>query len=92
MGYLTNILNPKATLFMLALFTQVISPDTILGVKALLGVEMAFSTFLWFAFVATVLTHKSINKHFRGVKHYFEKVFGAILVGLGIKVALGTHK
>jgi len=28
MGFLTNLLNPKMTLFFLALFTQIIGPET----------------------------------------------------------------
>lgn len=92
MGFLTNALNPKATLFFLALFTQVINPNTAAGIKMLYGAEMSVATFVWFAIVATVLTHKRVSKVFANTKHYFEKAFGAILVGLGIKVALGSHK
>ena len=92
MGFLTNALNPKATLFFLALFTQVISPGTPLFVKALYGAEMSVATFLWFALVATLLTHKRVNRIFSSAKFYLEKAFGVILVGLGIKVAFGAHK
>jgi len=92
MGFLTNALNPKATLFFLALFTQVISPHTALGIKVIYGAEMSLATFAWFSFVAVVLTHKSINKAFSTIKPKLEKVFGVILVALGLKVALGAHK
>lgn len=92
MGFLTNALNPKATLFFLALFTQVISVDTALGVKALYGMEMAVATFMWFAFVAVVLTHSKVNTVFSKIRFQLEKVFGVILIALGIKVALGSHK
>ncbi len=92
MGFLTNALNPKATLFFLALFTQVIDPSTPLAIKTLYGIEMAFATFAWFSIVALLLTHKRINRLFSGIKHYIEKLFGVILIGLGIKVALGAQK
>lgn len=92
MGFLTNALNPKATLFFLALFTQVINPQTALGIKMLYGVEMSLATFAWFSFVAIVLTHQSINKVFTNIKPKLEKAFGVILVALGLKVALGAHK
>lgn len=90
MGFLTNALNPKATLFFLALFTQVINPETALGVKAIYGLEMSVVTFAWFAVVALLLTHRRVNKAFAGVKHYVERFFGAVLIALGIKVALGS--
>lgn len=92
LGFLTNALNPKATLFFLALFTQVINPQTPVFIKAIYGAEMTIATFVWFGFVATILTHKRVNRGFAGIKHYLEKLFGAVLIALGIKVALGTHK
>ena len=92
LGFLTNALNPKATLFFLALFTQVISPHTVAGIKVLYGFEMAIVTFAWFALVAVILTHNRVNALFGGIKHYLEKVFGVILVALGLKVAFGAHK
>lgn len=87
LGFLINALNPKATLFFLALFTQVINPQTPLGIKILYGSEMSVATFVWFAFVATILTHKTVNRAFAHIKRYLEKAFGVILVGLGLKVA-----
>lgn len=92
LGFLTNALNPKATLFFLALFTQVINPETATFIKVLYGLEMSAVTFAWFALVALLLTHKRVNRAFSGIKHYLEKVFGGILIALGIKVALGAHK
>ncbi|MFO0971148.1 MAG: LysE family transporter [Candidatus Saccharimonadales bacterium] len=92
LGFLTNALNPKATLFFLALFTQVINPETSMLLKAFYGLEMSVATFVWFSIVAVLLTHRRINKIFSGIKHHLEKVFGAVLIALGIKVALGAHK
>lgn len=91
LGFLTNALNPKATLFFLALFTQVINPSTPLAVKLLYGAEMTIATFSWFAVVATLLTHRRVGNLFSGVKHHIEKAFGAVLVALGVKVALGSR-
>ncbi len=92
LGFLTNVLNPKVTLFFLALFTQVINPETPVGFKMVYGAVMSLQTFMWFGFVALVLTHKRVNRLFSGIKHYLERVFGVILIALGLKVALGTSK
>lgn len=92
MGFLTNALNPKATLFFVALFTQIINHNTALGIKVLYGAEMSVATFVWFAVVASALTHRRINKLFLGVRTHLERVFGVILVGLGISVALDLRK
>jgi RhtB (resistance to homoserine/threonine) family protein len=86
-GFLTNALNPKATLFFFSLFTQVISPTTPLIIQSLYGIEMAFMTALWFTIVATIITHQKIQSKFSKVQHHTEKVFGALLILIGIKVA-----
>lgn len=91
MGFLTNALNPKATLFFLAVFTQVIDLNTPLGIKVLYGLEMSLATFLWFAAVAIILSHTRIKQRFSKIQHYIEKTMGAMLIALGIKVAL-SHK
>jgi RhtB (resistance to homoserine/threonine) family protein len=90
MGFLTNALNPKATLFFLALFTQVINPATPLWIKGGYGIEMCIATFAWFAFVAVVLSGKRINNAFGRIKHHIDRLFGIVLVALGLKVAFGT--
>lgn len=87
MGFLTNALNPKATLFFLALFTQVIDASTPIWVKMFYGVEMAVVTALWFSLVTLLFTHHRVVHVFSGIKHYIDRVFGVALIGLGIKVA-----
>jgi RhtB (resistance to homoserine/threonine) family protein len=89
LGFLTNALNPKATIFFLALFTQVISPSTPMLAKVLYGAEMSLATFAWFSLVALVLTQKRVSHAFAGIKHHIDRLFGAVLVALGIKVAAG---
>ncbi|MBI4054143.1 MAG: LysE family transporter [Candidatus Doudnabacteria bacterium] len=91
-GFLTNVLNPKVTLFFLALFTQVISPDTPKVVQALYGLEMSTMTFVWFALVATLLSHRKVKERFSFMQHHLQRAFGAVLIALGIKVALSSSK
>lgn len=90
-GFLTNVLNPKATLFFLALFTQVIHQTTPLYIKLFYGVEMSLMTFVWFALVSLVFTNKVVKTKFSQIQHYLEKATGLILVALGIKVAVSTR-
>jgi RhtB (resistance to homoserine/threonine) family protein len=87
-GFLTNVLNPKATLFFLAVFTQVIHTTTPTFVKVLYGIEMSAMTFVWFSFVAAILSHSKIKEKFTKIQHHVERGMGAVLIGLGLKVAL----
>ena len=90
-GFLTNALNPKATLFFLALFTQVIDPATPLWVQLLYGIEMITMTFVWFAFVSLVFSNPLLKRKISAVQHHIERVTGVVLIALGIKVALSSR-
>ena len=92
MGFLTNVLNPKVTLFFLALFTQVINPHTPKIIQVLYGIEMSTMTFIWFTLMAIILSHSLIRTRFAAIQHYLERSFGVILITLGIKVALSSSK
>ncbi|MBI3331692.1 LysE family transporter [Candidatus Peregrinibacteria bacterium] len=88
MGFLCNVLNPKASLFFLALFTQVIAPETPLGIQLFYGVYMSLATFVWFSFVASVFSLSAIRRFFKRIQLGLERTMGAILILLGLKVAL----
>lgn len=90
-GFITNVTNPKATLFFLSLFTIVISPSTPLWLKLLMGGEMSIVTFVWFALVATVFSHSYVKQRIAKIQHYAERFIGVVLIGLGIEVALSSR-
>ena len=91
-GFLTNGLNPKATLFFLSLFTVVIAPDTPLIVQAFYGVYMAFATALWFSGVSLVFGSSRVRILFSKVGHWFERFMGGALLLLGLKLAITSQK
>lgn len=87
-GFITNGLNPKATLFFLSLFTVVISPQTPLGVQAAYGVYLALATTGWFVLVALLFSHSRVRSGFFRLGHWFDRLMGAVLIGLGGHLAL----
>ncbi|MGL4318808.1 MAG: LysE family translocator [Pseudomonas sp.] len=86
-GFVTNGLNPKATLFFLSLFTVVINPHTPLLVQAGYGVYLACATALWFCLVALLFSQQRVRAGFSRMGHWFDRLMGVVLVGLGIKLA-----
>jgi RhtB (resistance to homoserine/threonine) family protein len=90
-GFFTNVLNPKATLFFLALFTQVINPATPKYIQLLYGAEMIAMTVVWFSIVAVVFSSHRMKSKLHTVQHYIECATGAVLLALGIKVAFTAH-
>lgn len=91
-GFVTNGLNPKATLFFLSLFTVVINPHTPLLVQGGYGVYLAVATALWFCLVAMLFSQRRIRDGFARMGHWFDRLMGAVLVGLGIKLAFTELK
>lgn len=87
-GFVTNGLNPKATLFFLSLFTVVISPDTPLLVQAGYGLYLAGATALWFLLVAWLFSRGRVRADFARMGHWFDRLTGAVLIGLGARLAL----
>lgn len=87
-GFLTNILNPKATLFFLGLFTIVISSATPRFVLVIAGAIMVVNTALWFGFVAVLFTQRRIRPFFERFQGYLNRIFGGILILLSIRIAM----
>lgn len=88
MGFVTNGLNPKATLFFLALFTVVIDHDTPLPVQAGYGAYLALATICWFLLVAWLFSRPRVRAGFARMGHWFDRATGALLMGLGARLAL----
>lgn len=83
-GVLTNVLNPKATLFFVALFAAVITGDTPLSLRVALGAWIVLSTGAWFSFVALSLGHARVRGWLAAHAHWIDRATGVILIALGI--------
>lgn len=91
-GFMTNGLNPKATLFFLSLFTVVIDPHTPLLVQAGYGVYLALATGLWFCLVAMLFSQARVRATFARMGHWFDRAMGAVLIALGIRIAFSEMR
>ena len=87
-GFMTNALNPKATLFFLAIFTAVITPGTPLTWQLFYGFWMSGATMIWFSLVALLFTSPAIRERFLRAGHWFTRATGVVLIGLGLRILL----
>lgn len=85
-GFLTNGLNPKATLFFLSLFAVIVSVDTPMTIKAVYGIYLTIATGVWFCFLSYVLSSRKVRDFIGANSHWFDRVMGAILIALAIKL------
>lgn len=86
MGFLTNLLNPKATLFFLSLFTIIIGPEVKLSVIILLSFILVSSTIIWFSWVAIFLDQQKIRNLIEAYQLEFNRFFGLLLIVIGIRI------
>jgi RhtB (resistance to homoserine/threonine) family protein len=91
-GFFTNVLNPKATLFFLSIFTQIVEPSTPFFVQLLIGVEVAVVVGVWFMLLSLLITYGPVKGVFKKVHHYVMKVMGGALILFGIKLAVATNQ
>ncbi len=87
-GFLCNLLNPKATLFFLAIFTVFIKPHTPLLVQCIYALELTVVPLVWFSALSMMLSHPLIMKKLTKAQKIVSKLLGASLIGFGVLLAL----
>ncbi|OQR65406.1 lysine transporter LysE [Streptomyces maremycinicus] len=87
-GFLTNVLNPKTTLFVVSTFSQVVNPGTPVGQQAGYGLFMSVAHLLWFGVVAVFFSHDRMRTLMLRGQKVLNKVIGSVLAGLGVSLAL----
>ncbi len=91
LGFITNVLNPKATLFFLAIFTTVVDIHTPLAVQSIYGAWIVLTTAVWFTLVACFFSHQKVRNKFIEHGYWFERVMGLVLLGFAVRLALSMQ-
>ncbi|EON2338966.1 LysE family translocator [Escherichia coli] len=87
-GYLCNLLNPKATLFFLSIFTQVLNVNSgVLDKLWYAGVIVLVSA-IWWPLLVVLIQSAPVRHWLTRAQKVIDKLLGGLLIGLGIKVAL----
>lgn len=89
-GFLTNALNPKTTIFIVSLFMQVVQPATPLTVQLGYGAFISAAHIVWFALVALFFSAGAIRDSIMRFRPWIDGIFGTLLVGFGIVLLLAT--
>ena len=85
-GFITNVFNPKVTIFFLVLFTTIVSPDTPIFVQSLYGLWLVIYTMLWFILVAWIFSRQSVLVWYQNHGHFMDWAMGAFLAFIAIKL------
>ena len=85
-GLMVNLLNPKALLFFLSLFSVILGPDVTLLLRILAGLTMILVQALAFFLVAFLIDRPFLRKRWRPLQIGLERAVSIILLLLGIAI------
>ncbi len=91
-GFLTNLLNPKAMLFFISLFTIIVSVDTLNIHKLFYVISMSVILFIWFLLVSLFFTTEKVRNGFYRIGKWFNRITGLTLIFLAIRMAFVSTK
>jgi RhtB (resistance to homoserine/threonine) family protein len=87
-GFLTNGLNPKATLFFLSVFSVAISTETPNAIKLGYGLYLAMATGIWFCVLSLFLSSRKVRLYIGKKGYWFDRVMGIVLILFAIKLVM----
>jgi threonine/homoserine/homoserine lactone efflux protein len=91
-GFLTNVLNPKTTIFIVCLFMQAVRPDTPLPIQIGYGAFTALAHMAWFSLVALCFSADTVRARLLAARRRIDQTFGCLLVGFGALLAISSSK
>jgi len=87
-GFLTNVLNPKVSMFYLAAFPQFISVNEgIMSAYALVAAHSVVN-FAWFSLMVVMLSRIKNSTNNQVFKRWLNSITGIVFIGFGSKLAL----
>lgn len=90
-GFLCNLLNPKAPLYFLALFTAVLPADLPKTTLAIYGMWLVVLQWSWFAVVATLFTHPRIRASLLSARVWIDRVFGIAMIAIALRLVWSLY-
>ena len=88
LGFLTNALNPKASLFFLALFSVILTADTSGFSLVLYSAWMAIATMLWFTLVALFFSREKTRTAYFKRAWIIDRFMAFVLILLAIRLIM----
>lgn len=85
-GFWCNLLNPKAALFFLSIFSQFMTPETPNAVRWIYGAEIIAIVTIWFVLLALFLSSGPLRTAYGRVAQWIDAGVGLIFGGVGCSI------
>lgn len=89
-GFLMACLNPKAAIFFIALFSQIVGPETPLTAKLAYAFTAMIVDMGWYITVAWLFSRPNWLSWLQKYSHWLERVFGVILIALAANIIISV--
>lgn len=85
-GFICNILNPKAILFFLSIFSQFITPGTPQWMQWVYGIEVILAVGGWFIILSMIASSQGFRQLYYKNSIWIDRFFGAFLIFFALKI------
>ena len=89
-GVITTILNPKAFIFVFALFSVIVSTETPLHQKVFYGGWIGLLSLIWFTIVSLFFTDEKLRLKLRKNQHWLNRITGIILIFFALEMLFSS--
>ncbi|MEZ9200627.1 LysE family translocator [Shewanella sp. 10N.286.54.B9] len=89
-GLYTNLLNPKALVFFITLFSTLITPQVSLSTKSAAAVLLFTLSVIWFSFIAMVLTKPRIQIKLKRATPVINLLTGCVFISVALVIISGV--
>ncbi|MCL1046069.1 LysE family transporter [Shewanella electrodiphila] len=86
LGLYTNMLNPKALIFFITIFTVLVTPQVTTETKVAAASLLFILSLFWFSFLALVLTKPVIQQKMAKGSRLIDAITGVIFMGVAITI------
>ena len=89
-GFLIAFLNPKLAVFMLALFSQFLGPDTGWSQRWVMVVTVGVTDAAWYAVITGLVSRPSVMTRLQAAEQTINRVMGVVLILLASTVVVNA--
>ncbi|MCL1049182.1 LysE family transporter [Shewanella abyssi] len=89
-GLYTNLLNPKALVFFITLFSTLITPQVSLMTKSTAAVLLFTLSLIWFSFIAMVLTKPKVQIKLKKASPVINLITGLVFISVSLVIISGV--